>query len=147
MLVEGAVCGGAWLKQLLPCLQVIGGLTNMVLWLRIPLAAPTRDDPAAVEADGAVAAAAEGSNNTAVPGSDNAAAAAAGGDGSSGSAAAAAQQAGDLAEAALAADPWEWWNQLRFLCAHSNRLGAALELGADLPAAADLARWPGEPVK
>lgn len=47
----------------------------------------------------------------------------------------------------LAADPWEWWNQLRFLCHHNNRLGVVLELGADLPSAEDLQRWRGEPLK
>lgn len=47
----------------------------------------------------------------------------------------------------LADDPWEWWNQLRFLCHHSPRLGVLLELGADLPAEEDVHRWHGEPLK
>jgi protein arginine N-methyltransferase 5 len=44
-------------------------------------------------------------------------------------------------------DPWEWWNQLRFLCHHHTRLGVLLELVADLPPEADLQRWRGEPLK
>lgn len=47
----------------------------------------------------------------------------------------------------MAADPWEWWNQMRFLCHHNSRLGVVLELGADLPATEDLQRWRGEPLK
>lgn len=44
-------------------------------------------------------------------------------------------------------DSWEWWNALRFACWHSTRLGLALEVGADLPPDANLARWWGEPLK
>ena len=47
----------------------------------------------------------------------------------------------------LAADPWEWWNQLRFLCHHHMRLGVLLELGADLPSEESLQRWRGEPLR
>ena len=55
--------------------------------------------------------------------------------------------AGPPGATGAAADPWEWWNQLRFLCNHHPRLGVVLELGADLPAEDDLARWRGEPLK
>uniref|UniRef100_A0A1D1ZXU6 PRMT5 TIM barrel domain-containing protein n=1 Tax=Auxenochlorella protothecoides TaxID=3075 RepID=A0A1D1ZXU6_AUXPR len=44
-------------------------------------------------------------------------------------------------------DAWEEWNTLRFACAHSTRLGAVLEVGAQLPSEASLARWSGENVK
>ncbi|KAI3428237.1 hypothetical protein D9Q98_006617 [Chlorella vulgaris] len=44
-------------------------------------------------------------------------------------------------------DPWELWNQLRFLCHHHPRLAVVLELGADLPAEDNLHRWRGEPLK
>ncbi|KAL4443757.1 hypothetical protein ABPG75_011494 [Micractinium tetrahymenae] len=95
--------------------QVLGGLTSMALWLRIPASTSSgadSTDPTAAEGEPAAAAAA-----------------AAGG------------------RARLAGDPWEWWNQLRFLCHHNNRLGVVLELGADLPSAEDLQRWRGEPLK
>ncbi|PRW56786.1 arginine N-methyltransferase [Chlorella sorokiniana] len=99
--------------------HTLGGLASMALWLRIPAMAPG----AASSADGA--AAADGSS------ADTAAAAAAAGEGPS----------------SLAADPWEWWNQLRFLCNHHPRLGVMLELGADLPSTDNLERWRGEPLK
>lgn len=70
--------------------------------------------------------------------------AAAGADGAADGVAAAV--GGDGA-ASLASDPWEWWNQLRFLCHHHPRLGVMLELGADLPSADNLERWRGEPLK
>lgn len=37
--------------------------------------------------------------------------------------------------------------QVRQQCDHNNLLGAALQLGPQLPSAASLARWAGEPVK
>jgi protein arginine N-methyltransferase 5 len=54
---------------------------------------------------------------------------------------------GGSSSSSLAADPWEWWNQLRFLCHHHVRLGVLLELGADLPSEESLQRWRGEPLK
>ena len=66
--------------------------------------------------------------------------------GAAGSTAAAAGGAAGGA-AGVAGDPWEWWNQLRFLCHHHPRLGVMLELGADLPSEDNLARWRGEPLK
>lgn len=104
--------------------HTLGGLASMALWLRIPAAAPG----AAADAGGAVDA------DDSASGADTAAAA---------TAAAAAGEG----PASLAADPWEWWNQLRFLCHHHPRLGVMLELGADLPSTANLERWRGEPLK
>lgn len=96
-----------------PLPQVLGGLTSMALWLRIPASASSSTDSTDPSA-------------------------AAGGAGS----------AAPLGERArLAADPWEWWSQLRFLCHHNSRLGVVLELGADLPSTEDLQRWRGEPLK
>ncbi|EFN58275.1 hypothetical protein CHLNCDRAFT_142244 [Chlorella variabilis] len=67
-------------------------------------------------------------------------AAAAGSDGDAGG-------LGGSSGSSLAGDPWEWWNQLRFLCHHNTRLGVVLELGADLPSEGSLLRWRGEPLK
>ncbi|XP_072024146.1 protein arginine N-methyltransferase 5-like [Amphiura filiformis] len=44
-------------------------------------------------------------------------------------------------------DPWRWWNRLRRVCHHHKRLGIALEVPVDLPSAAVIQRWVGEPVK
>lgn len=100
----------------------MGGLSNMALWLRIPLT----PQPAAAAAE---------------PGCEQEA----GADGAAAAPAAGAAAAGVAVGAAP--DPWEWWSQLRFLAHHSPRLGVVLELGPDLPAPEDLARWRGEPVK
>jgi protein arginine N-methyltransferase 5 len=68
-------------------------------------------------------------------------------------AAAAADAADAAAEGAeerapsAADDSWEWWSAMRFACHHATRLSAALEVGPDLPPAAGLARWWGEPLK
>ena len=39
------------------------------------------------------------------------------------------------------ADSWEWWNRVRCLCEHNAKLGVLLEVPADLPEEACLARW------
>lgn len=60
--------------------------------------------------------------------------------------------AGAAAPAAAAADaveddPWEHWNRLKCLCEHNKKLGVALEITANLPSPARLARWLGEPLR
>ncbi|XP_068777944.1 protein arginine N-methyltransferase 5 isoform X2 [Struthio camelus] len=42
---------------------------------------------------------------------------------------------------------WLWWHNFRTLCDYNKRVGVALEVGADLPSAAAIDRWLGEPVK
>ncbi|XP_053909113.1 LOW QUALITY PROTEIN: protein arginine N-methyltransferase 5 [Cuculus canorus] len=43
---------------------------------------------------------------------------------------------------------WHWeWHNFRTLCDYNNAVGVALEVGPDLPSAAAVARWLGEPVK
>lgn len=46
-------------------------------------------------------------------------------------------------------DSWEWWNDLRRYCHYDKRLGLVLELPdvKQVPSAAELDRWIGEPVK
>eukprot|EP00051_Salpingoeca_urceolata_P020699 m.314126 g.314126 ORF g.314126 m.314126 type:complete len:612 (-) comp19666_c0_seq12:84-1919(-) len=44
-------------------------------------------------------------------------------------------------------DTWRWWNTFRLLCKSSTRLSVALDLTANLPSPARLARWLGEPVR
>jgi protein arginine N-methyltransferase 5 len=44
-------------------------------------------------------------------------------------------------------DTWEWWNKLRTLLKPTTKIAVALELTADLPPPAALARWMGEPVR
>jgi hypothetical protein len=136
----------------------------MALWLQIPLLA---HPPGAGTASHSTQQSQqqqqqEGAAEGAAPAAAAAAAAESGSDGQGGVGTAASQaaapasavqqEAGGAAAAGkgqrdLREDPWEWWNQLRFLCGHSTRLGAVLELGADLPPPEDLARWRGEPVK
>ncbi|GAB4821351.1 hypothetical protein N2152v2_008397 [Parachlorella kessleri] len=147
--------------------QVIGGLTNMALWLRIPLAQP---DKASLAPEGAGQLHTEHHHQQQQqqqqqqsPAAGPSAADSGGGSdgmqkavregGERASLAAATAAAAPVSAAASSdprdprQDPWEWWNQMRFLCEHSTRLGAVLELGADLPPTEDLARWHGEPVK
>ncbi|KAM6298204.1 LOW QUALITY PROTEIN: protein arginine N-methyltransferase 5, partial [Podargus strigoides] len=42
---------------------------------------------------------------------------------------------------------WLWWHNFRTLCDYNKRVGVALEVGPDLPSAAAMDRWLGEPVK
>ncbi len=44
-------------------------------------------------------------------------------------------------------DSWESWNRLRNMCECHPKLGVALELTGDLPSAAEMQRWLGEPVR
>ena len=46
-----------------------------------------------------------------------------------------------------AGDPWRAWNSLRCLCNHSSKLGALLEVQAEVPPLQEVLRWHGEPVK
>lgn len=47
----------------------------------------------------------------------------------------------------LAGDPWRAWNSVRSLCNHSSKLGALLEVQAEVPPLQEVLRWHGEPVK
>ncbi|XP_075346854.1 LOW QUALITY PROTEIN: protein arginine N-methyltransferase 5 [Mycteria americana] len=51
------------------------------------------------------------------------------------------------AEGAAEEKTWLWWHNFRTLCDYNKRVGVALEVGADLPSAAAIDRWLGEPVK
>ena len=42
---------------------------------------------------------------------------------------------------------WEVWNSFRLMCNMHNRVGVALEVGADLPDPIEIEQWLGEPVK
>ncbi|XP_059471345.1 protein arginine N-methyltransferase 5 [Neocloeon triangulifer] len=44
-------------------------------------------------------------------------------------------------------DTWEWWNVFRSVANYNKHLIVALELSADIPSAAKVERWLGEPVK
>ena len=108
--------------------QVIGGLSTMALWVRIPAAAACDIGWAECTGDNArqlAAAAADGEQQQQRP----------------------RRQQEQLERLQRLSDPWEWWSQLRFLCEHSTRLGVLLELGPDLPSSESLARWRGEPLK
>lgn len=44
-------------------------------------------------------------------------------------------------------DTWEMWNTFRCLCGHHYLLGILLEMTPDLPSAASVERFYGEPVQ
>jgi protein arginine N-methyltransferase 5 len=44
-------------------------------------------------------------------------------------------------------EPWEWWNNFRTLCENSPNLGVVLDITNDLPDAAIIDQWLGEPVR
>ena len=46
-----------------------------------------------------------------------------------------------------AGDPWRAWNSVRCLCNHNSKLGALLEVQAEVPPLQEVLRWHGEPVK
>ncbi|KAK9820236.1 hypothetical protein WJX72_007776 [[Myrmecia] bisecta] len=97
--------------------QVANGLSNMTLWLRIPMLSIAHQ--AASEAEGTLS---EGSDVHTQPN-------------------------GVSVSGRREDDSWEWWNQVRCLCGHQPKLGLALELPESLPSRAHIQRWLGEPVK
>lgn len=107
--------------------QALQGLTHMALWLTVPLLMAPPEEP-----------------STPVPMSTSPGGQAAA-DG------APRPHPGCLPSAVSPDGPmldgWEAWHQVRQQCDHNNLLGAALQLGPQLPSAASLARWAGEPVK
>jgi protein arginine N-methyltransferase 5 len=44
-------------------------------------------------------------------------------------------------------DTWQWWDRQRSACEHNSALGIILELTAEVPDEAVVARWLGEPVR
>ena len=52
-----------------------------------------------------------------------------------------------FSSAGAASDSWDWWNQVRCMCAHNGQLGIALTLGAAVPSHSAIQRWFGEPVR
>ncbi len=141
--------------------EVMGGLSNMALWLRIPLVSPT----AAAAAAQPVGTATQPPSFTAaarLP-SENAAKSANGvhaariGEEAVILAAAVARPppgfqrpaySGSADSAALRAnDTWQWWHHVRALCGHSTKLGVLLVVPVTLTGASVVDRWLGEPVK
>eukprot|EP00455_Lapot_gusevi_P049550 TRINITY_DN7042_c0_g1_i2.p1 TRINITY_DN7042_c0_g1~~TRINITY_DN7042_c0_g1_i2.p1 ORF type:complete len:646 (+),score=142.20 TRINITY_DN7042_c0_g1_i2:62-1939(+) len=57
------------------------------------------------------------------------------------------QENGEDDQKDVAQDPWEIWNQIRFMCEHHPRLGVALEITSDLPSNEEQLRWYGESVR
>ncbi|KAL3148615.1 Protein arginine N-methyltransferase 5 [Trebouxia sp. C0009 RCD-2024] len=112
--------------------QVMGGLSNMALWLQIPLTSPS--EPAVPSTGSNPADSAKEANS-----------------GSSKPAVANGHQPpqGSATHSPTGAslDSWAWWNQVRCMCAHQGQLGVALTLGAAVPSHSALQRWFGEPVR
>ncbi|DBA92605.1 TPA: hypothetical protein ACH3X1_002824 [Trebouxia sp. C0004] len=113
--------------------QVIGGISNMALWLRMPLTLLAHTSGQRASAASLI----EG-----VPTSDTSQQSVANGYHPSQTP---AKQA--TAGSASSSDSWEWWNRVRCMCGHNGQLGVALELGPCLPSEAEVQRWYGEPVR
>ncbi|KAL0038065.1 hypothetical protein WJX79_000828 [Trebouxia sp. C0005] len=111
--------------------QVMGSISNMALWLRMPLTllAATSGQRASAASEG-------------VSTSDTSQQSVANGYHPS---QASAKQA--TAGAASSSDSWEWWNRVCCMCGYNGQLGVALELGPSLPSEAEVRRWYGEPVR
>ena len=138
--------------------EVMGGLSNMALWLRIPLVSPTagpaaqpaRTAPqqssvtAATRVPSANAATTANGMHAARRGEEAATSAA--GRPPPGFQRPAVSGAAD-GGTAYVDDPWQWWHHVRALCGHSTKLGVLLVVPVTLTGASVIDRWLGEPVK
>ena len=144
--------------------EVMGGLSNMALWLKIPLVsanAQTAAQPASAAAQPPEQTAASQQTSQSASFAANGTHVAREGEATA-EAPAAAQPSGSSrpppgfgrhvcaptdSSAAQIDDPWQWWHHVRALCGHSTKLGVLLVVPVTLIGASVVDRWLGEPIK